>query len=359
MADDDFGKQKCQVCAAPAKLQCPRCLELQLPRDTSSFCSQDCFKKAWSAHKQVHKVVKPMEGTLTDGPFTGWGYVMGRGRFRQTTMPSFPWTGTLRPDLVSPRRPVPPEIPRPDWATTLGREVLDLAGRAVRPGVTTEEIDRIVHEATIAAGAYPSPLNYHSFPKSCCTSVNEVICHGIPDRRPLEEGDIINIDISVCLDGYHGDLNETFCVGNVSEEAKNVVRSAYNCLKKAIEMSRPGVRFRDVGDVISRHAASQGTSVVKSYCGHGIGTLFHCAPSIPHYSPNKAVGTMKAGQTFTIEPMINAGSWKDVTWPDGWTAVTSDGKMSAQFEHTLLVTDTGVEVLTARLPTSPSLGIEV
>ncbi|CAF1806009.1 hypothetical protein HID58_058449 [Brassica napus] len=152
-----------------------------------------------------------------------------------------------------------------------------------------------------------------------------------------------------------GDLNETCFVGNVDEASRQLVKCTYGCLEKAIAIVKPGIRFREIGEIVNRHATMSGLSVVRSYCGHGIGDLFHCAPNIPHYARNKAVGVMKAGQTFTIEPMINAGLWRDRTWPDGWTAVTADGKRSAQFEHTLLVTETGVEVLTARLPSSPDV----
>ncbi|KAF8379279.1 hypothetical protein HHK36_028712 [Tetracentron sinense] len=261
----------------------------------------------------------------------------------------------------------------------IARVVLDAAARVIRPGVTTDEIDEVVHKATIDAGGYPSPLNYNYFPKSCCTSVNEVICHGIPDGRRLEDGDIVNVDVTVYYKGVHGDLNETYFVGKVDEASQQLVQCTYECLEKAISIGafttsadppppasasictpqstaiKPGVRFREVGEVINRHASMMGFSVVKSICGHGIGELFHCAPNIPHYGRNKAVGVMKVGQTFTIEPMINAGVWHDRMWPDGWTAVTADGKRSAQFEHTLLVTATGVEVLTARLPSSPNM----
>ena len=252
--------------------------------------------------------------------------------------------------------------------------MLDACAAAVRPGVTTDELDRIAHEVTVAGGGYPSPLNYCSFPKSCCTSVNEVICHGIPDARPLEDGDIVNLDISVYLGGFHADLNETVLCGNVDEAGRALVKGAWDCLAAAIAIVKPGTRFRDAGDVISTKASQAGLSVVRTYCGHGIGCapchsappiradsgprfarreLFHCAPNIPHYGNNKAVGVMRPGMVFTIEPMINLGGWKDTTWPDGWTSVTTDGKRSAQFEHTLLVTETGVEVLTARLPSSP------
>ncbi|OXB55860.1 hypothetical protein ASZ78_002971 [Callipepla squamata] len=277
----------------------------------------------------------------------------------------------------------------------LAREVLDVAAMMVKAGVTTEEIDHAVHLvrlfycfygvfncfifslylgisvvgfslllhkfflcfelfptlklACIARNCYPSPLNYYNFPKSCCTSVNEVICHGIPDRRPLQEGDIVNVDITVYRNGYHGDLNETFYVGEVDEGAKRLVQTTYECLMQAIDAVKPGVRYRELGNIIQKHAQANGFSVVRSYCGHGIHKLFHTAPNVPHYAKNKAVGVMKPGHVFTIEPMICEGGWQDETWPDGWTAVTRDGKRSAQFEHTLLVTDTGCEILTRRL----------
>jgi methionyl aminopeptidase len=351
-------------------------VELELPKAPSAFCSQACFKEAWPAHKASHR------------PTTeSWAFVTDRGAGRTFKMPSFSWTGALRPHRVGPRREVPPHIPRPDYASTgipaselasrqqqsaavrtpkeiegiraacrLAREILDTAARAVRPGVTTDEIDRVVHEATVEAGAYPSPLNYFNFPKSVCTSVNEVVCHGIPDARELGDGDIVNIDVTAFYKGYHGDLNETFTVGpSVDAASKKLIRVTAEALDKAIAAVKPGMRFRDVGDIITAHVRANDLNVVRTYCGHGIGDLFHCAPNIPHYAGNKAVGSMKAGQVFTIEPMVNAGSWRDTTWPDGWTAVTSDGARSAQFEHTLVVTGDGCEVLTARLPTSPPL----
>lgn len=368
---ESLASATCVRCSKLAQLQCPKCLELKLPRADASFCSQDCFKAAWPEHKAAHK---------------GWQFCLSKGRLRSDEMPPFDWTGSLRPDVVSPRRPVPLTIMCPDWASggkpteeqnskwqhsveikstqqiekmrntcRVSREVLDVAARMVRPGVTTDDIDRAVHDATIAAGAYPSPLNYYFFPKSCCTSVNEVICHGIPDKRVLEDGDIVNVDVSLYLDGVHGDLNETYLVGEPDEESRLLVRTSYECLEKAMAIVKPGTRFRDVGAIIERHAKQAGLSVVRTYCGHGIGELFHCAPSIPHYAGNKAVGIMKAGQIFTIEPMINAGTYRDRMWPDGWTAATADGSRSSQFEHTLLVTETGCEVLTARLPTSPPI----
>ncbi|KAE8038714.1 hypothetical protein FH972_011193 [Carpinus fangiana] len=383
----------CARCGNPAHLQCPKCMELKLPREGGAFCTQDCFKASWRSHKSVH--LKEKQSSIVTGTpreqnsdllDEGWLYCLKKGQARTPKLPYFDWTGTLRPYPISSRRAVPAHIERPDWAVSgipqiepnsdlqhvveiktrnqiermretcrIAREVLDAAARVIQPGVTTDEIDRVVHDATIEAGGYPSPLNYHFFPKSCCTSINEVICHGIPDARKLEDGDIVNVDVTVCYKGVHGDLNETFFVGNVDEESQRLVQCTYECLEKAISIVKPGVRFREIGEVINRHATMSGFSVVKSICGHGIGELFHCAPNIPHYGRNKAVGVMKAGQTFTIEPMINAGVWRDRMWPDGWTAVTADGKRSAQFEHTLLVTETGVEVLTARLPSSPNV----
>eukprot|EP00262_Sarcandra_glabra_P005362 TRINITY_DN16859_c0_g1_i1.p1 TRINITY_DN16859_c0_g1~~TRINITY_DN16859_c0_g1_i1.p1 ORF type:complete len:400 (+),score=59.55 TRINITY_DN16859_c0_g1_i1:123-1322(+) len=383
----------CARCGQPAHLQCPKCVELKLPRENAAFCTQDCFKASWSSHKLVHlksKLSGPRESTPDEQVAAtlneDWRYCLKKGQARTSKLPHFDWTGTLRPYPISSQRFVPANIEKPDWAIDgvpkiepnsdlqnvveiktpeqiermretcrIAREVLDAAARMIRPGVTTDEIDEVVHEATIAAGGYPSPLNYHFFPKSCCTSVNEVICHGIPDRRRLEDGDIVNVDVTVYHKGVHGDLNETYMVGTTDEASQQLIRCTYECLEKAISIVKPGVRFREVGEVINRHASMSGLSVVKSYCGHGIGELFHCAPNIPHYGRNKAVGVMKAGQTFTIEPMINAGVWRDRLWPDGWTVVTADGKRSAQFEHTLLVTETGVEVLTARLPTSPNM----
>jgi methionyl aminopeptidase len=210
--------------------------------------------------------------------------------------------------------------------------------------------------------SYPSPLNYCNFPKSVCTSVNEVICHGIPDQRPLKDGDIVNIDISVYHGGFHADLNETYYVGTSATsnpDTVRVVEAARQCLDASIALVKPGALFRDYGNTIERVAKSHNCQVVKTYCGHGVNQLFHTAPNVPHYAKNKAVGEAKPGMCFTIEPMITLGSCRDRTWPDDWTSVTSDGKMTAQFEHTLLVTENGVEVLTARLEDSPGGAIEI
>lgn len=219
--------------------------------------------------------------------------------------------------------------------------------------------------------SYPSPLNYNHFPKSVCTSLNEVICHGIPDQRVLLDGDIINLDVTLYHEGFHGDLNETYYVGDKARadpDSVRVVEAARECLAEAIKLVKPGTLFRDFGNAIEAHAKTKNCSVIRTYVGHGINTLFHCPPNIPHYAKNKAVGECKPGMTFTIEPMIALGKYRDVTWPDNWTSTTIDGKRTAQFgmslapgnsgnanwtEHTLLVTETGVEILTARKADSP------
>lgn len=292
---------------------------------------------------------------------------------------TFDFTGTMRPKYpLSPKRVVPDHIPRPDYVETgvptsevrkqgqpprilspaeqekmrtvcrLGREILDLAASHVKPGVTTDFIDEVVHNATIERGAYPSPLNYRGYPKSVCLSINEVICHGIPDQRKLQEGDIINIDVSLYYDGMHGDLNETYPVGRVDDDSIKVMRASRHSLDEAIKLCKPGALFRDIGKAIEPVARAMGCAVVRQYTGHGINDLFHASPNIPHYAKNRAVGAMRPGMCFTIEPMINLGSsWDLIHWPDGWTATTADGKRSAQFEETLLITETGVESLTA------------
>lgn len=295
----------------------------------------------------------------------------------------FSYSGSLRPAFVTPQMKMPEDFLKPDYAThsegvsmserngpssvpvlegeelktmrqacRYGREVLDIAGRFLREGVTGDEIDRIVYQACIDRKVYPSPLNYFRFPKSVCVSPNEVICHGIPDCRPIENGDIVNLDVTVYYQGYHADLNETFFVGECGEEAHRVVRTAYCALLAASKMIRPGTLYRDLGNVIHSEAVKANCSVVTTYCGHGIGQLFHGPPKIPHYRKNKAVGIMRPGHVFTVEPMINIGpNGGDRTWPDNWTAVTKDGKRSSQFEHTFIVTESGVELLTARAGT--------
>lgn len=294
----------------------------------------------------------------------------------------FKFTGPLRPALVTPKMRPPSGCSLPDYAVhpkgasreevrarkakvipelkgeeleamreacRLGREVLDVASRFLRAGVTGDEVDRVVWQACADRGLYPSPLGYYGFPKSVCISPNEVICHGIPNCRPLQEGDIVNLDISVCHNGFHADLNETFFLGECDEESHLVVRTAYEALQVAASIIRPGTMYRTLGNKIQAEAAKKGCAVVPNFCGHGVGRLFHGLPDIPHYAKNKAVGIMKPGHVFTVEPMINLGSsGKERMWPDGWTAATRSGKRSAQFEHAFLVTEDGFEVLTAR-----------
>ena len=312
----------------------------------------------------------------------------GSGRSKRVReMPSFSWTGDERPRPTTARRSYPNGLTPPDYAESgwpsdefasryqsvieikphaaraamraacsLARHVMDCVAWRIEPGVTTETLDRLCHAVTIANGAYPSPLNYMGFPKSCCTSVNEVVCHGIPDARPLRHGDVVNVDVTVRLNGYHGDVNETYLVGAYTDAYKDkrrLMECTHRALMKSIEFCRPGRRFRDVGGVIADEAKRSGYASVKDFCGHGVGTLFHCAPNVPHYAPNKTAGVMKEGMTFTIEPMFNASSsHRVVHWPDGWSAATADGAVSAQYEHTVLITADGVEILTARTPNS-------
>jgi methionyl aminopeptidase len=235
----------------------------------------------------------------------------------------------------------------------LARTVLEELGRLVKPGVTTEELDATAYRLITDAGAIPSPLNYHGFPKSICTSINEVVCHGIPGPRALVEGDIINIDVTTRLDGYHGDCSKTVLVGEVSDEARTLVDVTRECLERGIRVVRPGAEIGAIGETIQELADQCGYGVVREYCGHGIGREFHEEPRVLHYSEDgmfrgrkKRTPRMRAGMVFTIEPMINAGTYKTRTLDDGWTAVTADGSLSAQFEHTVVVTDTGFEVLT-------------
>jgi methionyl aminopeptidase len=281
----------------------------------------------------------------------------------------------VRPGRLSPTREVPASIPRPPYAPDApplvpavppdefadrmraaghaAREVLLELESAVKVGMTSDELDRICHEACIARGGYPSPLHYKGFPKSLCTSVNEVICHGIPDDRVLLDGDIVNCDVTIYLHGVHGDCNATFLVGDVDDEGRRLVRVTREALWKGIDQVRPGARLYEIGRAIQTHAEAAGFGVVRSFVGHGVGEEFHTAPAVLHYYDPSADLVLTPGLTFTIEPMINEGSWElGRIWPDGWTAPTRDGSRSAQFEHSLLVTTTGVEVLTL-LPDEP------
>jgi methionyl aminopeptidase len=281
-----------------------------------------------------------------------------------------PRRAPLEPGRVTPARAVPPGIARPDYALTgtpkgHGRDVkspeelvrlrracqaagrvLRIGGEAVATGVTTDALDGICHDEIIRLGGYPSPLNYRGFPKSICTSVNEVICHGIPDSRPLADGDIVNLDITIWLDGMHGDCSATYLVGEVDPAGRRLVRVAHECLERGVSAVRPGRAIQEIGRAIEPHASASGFGVVRSYCGHGIGETFHTSLQIPHHVDPRAREIMVPGMTFTIEPMITEGRWDDAIWDDGWTAVTSDGLRSAQFEHTVLVTTDGAEILT-------------
>jgi methionyl aminopeptidase len=277
----------------------------------------------------------------------------------------------LRPGTLSPWREVPAAIPRPEYvgkagpkksrgsdiqtpeiiekmrvAGRLAAQATQLAGKHCQPGVTTDEIDAIVHEFLCDHGAYPSTLGYRGFPKSCCTSLNEVICHGIPDSTVLEDGDIINVDVTAFINGVHGDTDATFCVGNVSEENRLLVERTHEAMMRGIKAVAPGRRLNAVGRVIEAYARRFGYGVVRDFTGHGIGETFHSGLYVPHYDKPDLETLMEPGMTFTIEPMITLGTHKFEMWRDGWTVVTKDRKWTAQFEHTIVVTDDGYEILT-------------
>jgi methionyl aminopeptidase len=273
--------------------------------------------------------------------------------------------------VTSQLRDVPLSIPRPEYvgkdgparytgpeakdgdtvarmrvAGRLAAQARDLVGSHVEPGVTTDELDRIGHEFLCDHGAYPSTLGYRGFPKSLCSSVNEVVCHGIPGNQVVEDGDIVNIDITAYLDGVHGDTNATFLAGDVDEESRLLVERTKEALDRGITAVRPGRRINVIGRVIEAYAARFGYGVVREFTGHGIGTAFHSGLIVPHYDDPAHDDLIEVGMTFTIEPMLNLGTHEWDMWDDGWTVVTKDRRRSAQFEHTLLVTPTGAEVLT-------------
>lgn len=234
-------------------------------------------------------------------------------------------------------------------AGRLACEVLDMITPHVKPGVTTDELDRICHDYIVQQQqAIPAPLNYRGFPKSICTSVNHQVCHGIPGERALKDGDIVNIDITVIKDRFHGDTSRMFMLGEPSVAARRICRVARECLELGIEMVRPDTHLGDIGHAIQRHAEKSGCSIVREYCGHGIGEVFHEDPQVLHYGKPGTGERLVPGMTFTIEPMVNAGKRYVKLLKDGWTVVTKDRSLSAQWEHTLLVTDNGVEILTAK-----------
>lgn len=231
-------------------------------------------------------------------------------------------------------------------AGRLAAETLDMITDYVRPGVTTGELDRIIHEYTLTHGAVPGPLNYRGYPKSCCISVNHVVCHGIPGERPLIEGDIVNIDVTPKLNGWFGDTSRMYSVGKVSIKATKLVDTTYECLMRGIEVVKPGATLGDIGHAIQSHAEKHRYSIVTDFCGHGIGRTFHAEPNVLHYGKPGTGLKLKAGMVFTIEPMLNIGKPDVKILEDEWTAVTRDRSLSAQFEHMLAVTETGYEIFT-------------
>lgn len=277
----------------------------------------------------------------------------------------------LQPGVQTPIRSVPASISRPEYvgksapkrsnsdgvrtpdvieamrvASRIAAQALEEAGKMVVPGNTTDDIDRVVHEFLLDHGAYPSTLDYRGFPKSCCTSLNEVICHGIPDSTVIQEGDICNVDVTAYLDGVHGDTNATFLAGEVSEDVRLLVERTQEALFRAIRAVRPGRQLNVIGRVIESYAKRFGYGVVRDFTGHGVGPEFHTAPTVLHYDEPSVDTVIKQDMTFTIEPMITLGTIAYDIWADDWTVTTKDKNWTAQFEHTLLVTESGAEILT-------------
>ena len=231
-------------------------------------------------------------------------------------------------------------------AGTIAARALDEVKKILQPGISTDKIDRICYEFINDHDAYSAPLYYRGFPKSCCTSTNHVVCHGIPSDKILKEGDIVNVDVTALKDGWHGDTSRTFNVGEVSVKAKKLIKATYESMMKAINIVKDGVYLGDIGSVIQTHVEAEGFSVVQDFCGHGIGKTFHKEPNILHYGEKGTGEKLKTGMIFTIEPMINSGKYETKTLNDGWTAVTKDKSLSAQFEHTIGVTNNGCEIFT-------------
>lgn len=277
----------------------------------------------------------------------------------------------LTPGKLSPKRDVPSHIIRPPYvgkrspdrfkgseiqtseviaamriAGSLAADAVQLAGKTAAPGVTTDQIDAVVHEFLCDNGAYPSTLGYRGYPKSCCTSLNEVICHGIPDSTVIQDGDILNVDVTAYIHGVHGDTNATFLIGNVADERRLLVERTKEMLDRAIAVVAPGRQINVIGRVIEAYAKRFGYGVVEDFTGHGVHTVFHSGLIIPHYDDPGATTIMETGMTFTIEPMITLGTIDYDVWDDGWTITTKDKMLTAQFEHTLVVTESGAEILT-------------
>jgi methionyl aminopeptidase len=287
-------------------------------------------------------------------------------------MPRDNVSGSLTPGVVSKALSVPSNIVKPEYvgkkapaewtgghvktaeqiekirtAGKLAAQAIELAGNSIKVGINTNELDVIVHDFLISNGAYPSTLGYRGFPKSCCTSVNEIICHGIPDDLEIQDGDIVNIDVTAYLDGFHGDSNQTFKVGNVSEEVSLLVDRTKESLERAIASVMPGRPINVIGRTIESYAKRFGYGVVRDFTGHGIGEAFHSGLVIPHYDAAPLYSnTMEVGMVFTIEPMLTLGTHEWDMWPDGWTVATKDKSITAQFEHTLVVTESGAQILT-------------
>lgn len=285
-------------------------------------------------------------------------------------------SGLLIPGVLSPNRFVDAAITRPEYvgkvspaayagshiytadhieqirrSGDIASRALDAIGDVIAPGMTTDAIDEIAHEVVTSFGAYPSTLGYRGFPKSCCTSVNEVICHGIPDNTVLDDGDIVNVDITAYLNGFHGDTNRMFTVGQVSDTAQALVDHTREALKRGIKAVAPGRQVNVIGRAIQTYAERMGYGVVRDFTGHGVGTHFHSGLIIPHYDSSPLYDdVMEPGMVFTIEPMLTLGTYEWTMWDDGWTVVTKDQQLTAQFEHTIVVTERGADILTVTLP---------
>lgn len=285
-------------------------------------------------------------------PFDANGHIVPGTLPAQRSVPQ----DILRPPYVGLKTPPPyvgdntytdEEIEKIRAAGRIASRALDAVGAAVTPGVTTAELDRIAHEYVIAAGAYPSTLGYRGYPASSCTSVNEVICHGIPDDTVLREGDIVNVDITAYLDGYHGDLNRTFRVGTVSTEVDQLIERTHEAMMRGIKAARPGREVNVIGRVIETYAKRFGYGVVRDFTGHGVGSSFHSGLIIPHYdSAPRFNDVIVPGMVFTVEPMLTLGTHEWDMWADAWTVVTRDHSITAQFEHTIVVRENGFELLT-------------